>query len=92
MQETLKKTKLTYSRNWWFSCKYVRYSRNTGDIDIFIEDTFQNRKNLRLAFAAIGIRDFSQIESMQFVAIFTDFTNSYDLRLDVMTSVKGLEN
>ena len=29
---------------------------------------------------------------MQFVAIFTDFTNSYDLRLDVMTSVRGLEN
>jgi hypothetical protein len=29
---------------------------------------------------------------MQFVPGFTDFTISYDLRLDVMTSIKGLEN
>jgi len=29
---------------------------------------------------------------MQFVAGFTDFAISFDLRLDVMTSVKGLEN
>ncbi len=68
------------------------YTRNTGDIDILIEDTLENRKNLRLAFATIGIGDFPQIETMQFVAGFTDFTISYDLRLDVMTSVKGLEN
>lgn len=67
------------------------YNRNTGDIDILIEDTKENRKNLRLAFATIGIGDFPQIETMQFVAGFTDFTISYDLRLDVMTSVKGLE-
>lgn len=68
------------------------YTRNTGDIDILIDDTIENRKNLRLAFASIGIGDFPQIETMQFVAGFTDFTISYDLRLDVMTSVKGLEN
>lgn len=68
------------------------YTRNTGDIDILIEDTIENRKNLRLAFASIGIGDFPQIETIQFVAGFTDFTISYDLRLDVMTSVKGLEN
>lgn len=28
---------------------------------------------------------------MQFVAGYSDFTISYDLRLDVMTSIKGLE-
>jgi len=68
------------------------YTRNTGHVDILIEDTTSNRKNLRLAFDSIGIGNFPQIETMQFVAGFTDFTISYDLRLDVMTSVKGLEN
>lgn len=68
------------------------FTRNTGDIDILIEDTIENRKNLRLAFAAIGIGDFPSIETMQFVPGFTDFTISYGLRLDVMTSIKGLEN
>nr|WP_315187361.1 DUF6036 family nucleotidyltransferase [uncultured Flavobacterium sp.] len=68
------------------------YTRNTGDIDLLIEDTIENRKNLRLAFAAIGIGDFESLETMQFVAGFTDFNISYGLRLDVMTSIKGLEN
>lgn len=67
------------------------YTRNTGDIDILIEDTIENKKNIRLAFAAIGIGDFQSIETMQFIAGFTDFTICYGLRLDVMTSVKGLE-
>ncbi len=68
------------------------YTRNTADIDILIEDTLENRKSLRQAFKEIGIGDFESIETMQFVAGFTDFTISYDLRLDVMTSIKGLEN
>lgn len=68
------------------------YTRNTGDVDILIDDTPENRKNLRKAFAAIGIGDFAAIETMQFIPGFTDFTISYDLRLDVMTSIKGIEN
>ncbi|KLT68230.1 hypothetical protein [Flavobacterium sp. ABG] len=68
------------------------YVRNTGDIDILIEDSVENRLNLRAAFKKIGLGDFPQIETMQFVAGYTDFTISYDLRLDVMTSIKGLEN
>lgn len=68
------------------------YTRNTGDIDILLEDTTENRINLRAAFKQIGIGDFPQIETMQFVAGYTDFTISYDLRLDVITSIKGLEN
>ena len=68
------------------------YTRNTGDIDILLEDTTENRINLSAAFKQIGIGDFPQIETMQFVAGYTDFTISYDLRLDVMTSIKGLEN
>ncbi|MBP6550069.1 MAG: hypothetical protein KA228_03145 [Flavobacterium sp.] len=67
------------------------YTRNTGDIDILIEDTLENRKNFRVALKEIGIGDFPQIETMQFVAGYTDFTISYGLRLDVMTSIKGLE-
>lgn len=68
------------------------YTRNTGDIDILIDDTSENRKNLRKTFTDIGIGDFPEIETMQFVAGFTDFTIAYGMRLDVMTSIKGLES
>ena len=67
------------------------YTRNTGDLDILIEDTQENRKNLRKAFIEIGIGDFESIETMEFIPGWTDFTLFFGLRLDVMTSIKGLE-
>ncbi|RXR32536.1 hypothetical protein EQG68_06840 [Flavobacterium piscinae] len=75
-----------------FAVNIYGYSRNTGDLDILIEDSLENRKNLRKAFIEIGIGDFESIETMQFIPGWTDFTLFFGLRLDVMTSIKGLEN
>jgi predicted nucleotidyltransferase len=68
------------------------YGRNTGDIDIYIEDTIANRENLRKAIKQMGLGDFESISTMQFVPGWTDFTLNFNFRLDVMTSVLGLEN
>ena len=75
-----------------FAVNVYGYNRNTGDLDILIEDSIQNRKNLRKSFIEIGIGDFEAIETMQFIPGWTDFTLDFGLRLDVMTSIKGLEN
>ncbi len=75
-----------------FAVNIYGYTRNTGDLDILIEDTQENRKNLRKAFIEIGIGDFESIETMEFIPGWTDFTLFFGLRLDVMTSIKGLEN
>lgn len=75
-----------------FAVNIYGYTRNTGDLDILIEDTQENRKNLREAFIEIGIGDFESIETMEFIPGWTDFTLFFGLRLDVMTSIKGLEN
>jgi len=75
-----------------FAVNIYGYNRNTGDLDILIEDSIENRKNLRNAFVDIGIGDFESIETMQFIPGWTDFTLDFGLRLDVMTSVKGLED
>jgi predicted nucleotidyltransferase len=75
-----------------FAVNIYGYSRNTGDLDILIEDSLENRKNLRKAFIEIGIGDFESIETMQFIPGWTDFTLFFGLRLDIMTSIKGLEN
>ncbi len=68
------------------------YGRNTGDIDIIIEDTIINRENLRNALKELGIGDFENIMTMQFIAGWTDINLNFNLRLDIMTSIKGLEN
>ena len=68
------------------------YGRNTGVIDIFIEDTKINRENLRKAINESGLGDYESILSMQFIPGWTDFTLNFNLRLDIMSTVKGLEN
>jgi predicted nucleotidyltransferase len=75
-----------------FAVNIYGYGRNTGDIDIFIEDSVENRENLRLALKQSGIGDFKNMSTMQFIPGWTDITLNFNLRLDIMTSVKGLEN
>lgn len=68
------------------------HGRNTGDIDIYIEDTAENRVNLRNAIKCMGLGDYESIQTMQFIPGWTDFALNFEFRLDVMTSVKGLED
>lgn len=75
-----------------FAVNIYGYNRNTGDIDIYLEDTIENRLNLRKALKSINLGDFETIETMQFIPGWTDFTLNYGLRLDIMTAVKGLED
>ena len=75
-----------------FAVNIYGYNRSTGDIDIYLDDTQENRINLRNAFVEIGLGDFESIETMQFISGWTDFTLSYGLRLDIMINVKGLED
>ncbi len=75
-----------------FAVNIYGFNRNTGDIDIYIEDSTENRKNLRQALIAVGIGDFKEIEYLKFIPGWTDFSLDFGLRLDIMTDVKGLEN
>jgi len=67
------------------------YQRFTGDIDIWIEDTTENRQRLRKAFIECGIGDYYMLETMQFVPGWTDFHLTNGLRLDILVNMKGLE-
>jgi len=67
------------------------YHRTTNDIDIWLKDSVSNRKKLREAFKNYGLGDFSVIETMQFVAGWTTFRLDNTLEVDIMTSLKGLE-
>ena len=84
--------KVNYLTIGGFAVNMYGYGRNTGDIDIFIEDTIENRENLRIALKEAGIGDFENIKTMQFIPGWTDVSLNFDLRLDIMTSVKGIEN
>ncbi len=68
------------------------YQRYTGDMDLWIHDTKENRKNLRKAFSEAELGDYLMIETMQFVPGWTDFRLNNGMRLDIMVKMKGLES
>jgi Nucleotidyl transferase of unknown function (DUF2204) len=67
------------------------YNRATDDIDVWIEDTIDNRKNFRKAFKQYSGLDLFMMERMQIVPGWTPFNLNNGIRLDLMTNMKGLE-
>jgi len=71
--------------------RFHGYNRATDDLDMWIEDTLENRKKLRKAFAELNYGDYESIETMQFVPGWTSFYAA-GIVLDIMTEMKGLED
>jgi hypothetical protein len=67
------------------------YQRFTGDMDIWIKDTLENRQSLRNAFNDCNMGDYPMIEYMQFIPGWTEFYLNNGLRLDILVDMKGLE-
>lgn len=67
------------------------YQRFTGDLDIWLKDTLENRQLLRTAFKDCEMGDYPMIEYMQFIPGWTDFHLNNGLRLDILIAMKGLE-
>jgi hypothetical protein len=63
---------------------------DTDDLDMWLEDDLQNRKDLRRAFVELNYGDFASIETMQFMAGWTSFYAA-GIELDIMTELKGLK-
>lgn len=74
-----------------FATRFYGYNRNTDDIDMWLEDTLENRINLRKAFKELNYGDYPSIETMQFVPGWTSF-HAAGIVLDIMTEMKGLED
>ncbi len=75
-----------------FATRFHGFNRNTEDIDLWLEDTPQNRRNLRNALKNLDYGDFPSIETMEFVPGWTSFYLSGSIELDIMTEMKGLES
>mgnify|MGYP003446276375 CR=1 FL=1 len=68
------------------------YQRTTDDIDVWIEDTIENRSKFRFAFKEYSGEDFSMIERMQIIPGWTNFNLNNGYKLDLMVNMKGLED
>jgi hypothetical protein len=75
-----------------FATRFHGFNRATDDLDLWLDDTLENRKNLRISFAELGYGDFQSLETMEFVPGWTSFYIGSMIELDIMTSMKGLED
>jgi len=73
------------------AARFHGYNRTTDDLDMWLEDTLENRKSLRKAFVDLDYGDFVSIETTQFVPGWTSFYAA-GIVLDIMTEMKGLED
>lgn len=74
-----------------YAMNFHGFARFTGDMDIWIDDTLENRQALRKAFAKCDMGDYPMIETMQFVPGWTDFQLNNNFTIDIMVGMKGLE-
>src|SRR6201986_3208686 len=89
---TLNDNQVRYIMVGGFATRFHGFIRATDDIDLWLEDTLANRKNLRAAFKALGYGDFPSLETMEFVPGWTSFYVDSAIELDIMTSMKGVED
>jgi hypothetical protein len=75
-----------------FAVRFHGYNRSTDDLEIWLEESLENRKNLRKAFVALGYGDLPELESVQFVPGFTSFYIGSGVELDIMTEMLSLES
>ncbi len=75
-----------------FATRFHGFNRNTDDLDLWLDDTVENRKKLRESFIELGYGNFPSLEIMEFVPGWTSFYVGSMIELDIMTNMKGLED
>lgn len=72
-----------------FATNLHGFSRTTADIDLWLKDTVQNRRNFRSALVSMGLPDYAALETVQMVPGWSSLRLDSGFELDVMTSLAG---
>lgn len=87
----LNKNQVEYIMVGGFAVNMNGFTRATKDSDLWLKDTLKNRQYFRKAYQDLGYGDFPSFETMEFVPGWTQFYIANGIILDIMTSMKGLE-
>ncbi len=90
--KALEKNGVLYIMVGGFAINLNGFNRFTADIDIWIKDTKENRKNLRASLNEIGLGDFESLETTQLIPGWTNITLASGMELDIMTELAGFKN
>jgi hypothetical protein len=65
--KTLNQNGVRYIMVGGFATRFHGFNRSTDDLDMWLEDTIENREKLRKSFQELGYGDFPSLKTMQFV-------------------------
>ncbi|MEO8404859.1 MAG: DUF6036 family nucleotidyltransferase [Chitinophagaceae bacterium] len=88
----LNKNHVAYIMVGGFAVNMHGYARTTKDSDLWLKDELINRQHLRQAFKDLGYGDHPSLETIDFIPGWTEFNIGGGIVLDIMTSMKGLED
>lgn len=74
-----------------FATNLHGFQRTTGDIDLWIKDTKENKKKLGIVLRDLRIADYKNIENMEFAPGWSTLYLNSGFELDIMTFIKGFE-
>ena len=89
---SLNNHKVNYIMVGGFATRFHGFNRNTEDLDLWLEDTLQNRKNLRQSFIDLDYGDFPSLETREFVPGWRNFYLGNAIDVDIMTNMQGIED
>ncbi len=89
--QMLNRNEVKYIMVGGLSVNFNGHNRVTDDLDIWLKDTLENRKRFRKSFQDLGYGDFLSFETTQFIPGWSQFYVGPGIVLDIMTSMKGLE-
>jgi hypothetical protein len=73
-----------------FAVNLHGFARTTGDIDIWLKDDIENRRNLGKALSQFGYEE-NTFDEIDFVPGWSDLYIGSGVRLDIVTTMIGLE-
>lgn len=74
-----------------FAVNHYGYNRTTGDLDIYLKDTKENRRNLIRALKEMEYGEFDMLMDLPIVAGYCEILMDSGFYIDLMTDVPGLE-
>ncbi|MBS1586265.1 MAG: nucleotidyltransferase [Bacteroidetes bacterium] len=74
-----------------FAVNRYGYRRTTGDVDIFLKDTVDNRSNLINALDEMGYGRFEELMDAPIMAGYCEIVMDQGMYADLMTDIPGLE-
>lgn len=90
--ETLNNESVKYIMVGGFAVNIHGFNRTTGDLDVWVEDTIENKLNLGKALQKLKIAPLEVVARMQFIPGWTQMNLPNGFPLDIMTNIKGLEH